>query len=61
MDKLRQHKSISKLHEDDLDQKERERNLENLLNKANQCPKVCVSLSYIWFTVVIIYLNRGNA
>ena len=42
-DKLRRHKSISELHEDDVDQQERERNLENLLNKANQCPKVCVS------------------
>ena len=42
----KEHKPISKLRKQDQDQEERERNLENLLKKANQCPKVSVLLMY---------------
>ena len=44
LEKLKKHKPISELRKQDQDQEERERNLENLLNKANQCPKVSVLL-----------------
>ena len=46
LEKLKKHKPISELRKQDQDQEERERNLENLLNKANQCPKVSVPLIY---------------
>ena len=42
---LKKHKPLSELHKQDQDQEERERNLENLPNKANQCPKVSVLLN----------------
>ena len=46
LQKLKKHKPISELRKQDQDQEERERNLENLLHKANQCPKISVPLIY---------------
>ncbi len=40
LDKLRKHKPIEELQENDPDQEEREAMLDDLLKKANNCPKV---------------------
>ena len=44
--KIKKHKPIRELHKQDQDKEERERNLENLLNKTNQCTKVTFLLMY---------------
>ena len=40
--KLQKHKKLKDLQETDVDQQERENNLENLLGKVNNCPDVCI-------------------
>ena len=44
LDQLKRHRQINDLQQRDMDQQQRENNLENLLNKANHCPKVCVTV-----------------
>ena len=44
LDQLKRHRQINDLQQRDMDQQQRENNLENLLNKANHCPKVCVAV-----------------
>lgn len=47
LNKLHPHKPLSDLQRDDLDQQQREQNLENLLNKGNHCPQVCQELYFL--------------
>ena len=48
LDKLRRHRPITDLQVEDMDQQQRESNLENLLNKGNNFPEVCLCLNRYW-------------
>ena len=65
LNKLRPHKPLKQLQRDDVDQQEREQNLENLLDKANRCPEVCNSITAVSYNIpegpCSVILNHSDA